>query len=80
MASLHPRNVFLHLTERLIINFVVLEVVLLLDGEDFLVREEDVFMSVLGVPMEETLCFARRIVFKGGVRICPFEWQCALTV
>jgi hypothetical protein len=30
---------------------------LLLDGEDFLVRKEDVFVPVLGMPLEETLCF-----------------------
>jgi len=34
----------------------VLVVVLLLDGEDFLVREEDVFTPVLGMPLEETFC------------------------
>jgi hypothetical protein len=56
MASLHPRNVFFHLTGRLSINLVVLEVVLLLDGEDFLGREEDVFVPVLGMPLQETLC------------------------
>ena len=38
------------------INLVVLVVVLLLDGEKFLIREEDVSMSVLGVPLEETFC------------------------
>ena len=37
------------------INLVVLVVVLLLDGEKFLVHEEDVFMAVLSVPLEETL-------------------------
>jgi hypothetical protein len=31
-------------------------VVLLLDGEDFLILEEDVFVPVLGLPLEETLC------------------------
>jgi len=56
MASLHPRNVFLHLTGHLNINILVLVVVLLLDGEDFLIREDDVFVPVLGVPLEETLC------------------------
>jgi len=56
MASLHPWNVFLQLMGRLSINLVVLVVVLLLDGEDFLVREEDVFVPILGVPMEEMLC------------------------
>jgi hypothetical protein len=38
------------------INLVVLVVVLLLDGEDFLVHEEGVFVPVLGVSPEETLC------------------------
>ena len=56
MASLHPWNLLLRLTGCLSTNLVVLAVVLLLDGEDFLVREEDVFVSVLGVPLEETLC------------------------
>jgi hypothetical protein len=55
IASLDPRNVFLHLTGHLIIN-LVLVVVLLLDGEDFLIREEDVFVPILGVPLE-MLCY-----------------------
>jgi len=58
MASLHPRNVFLHLMGRLSINLVPM-VVLLLDGEDILVCEEDVFVSVLGMPLEEMLCSCR---------------------
>ena len=56
MASLQPRNIFLHLMEHLSINLVVLVFVLLLDGEDFLICEEDVFVAVFGVPLEETLC------------------------
>jgi len=56
LASLPPSNIFLHLKGRLSINLVVLVVVLLVDGEDFLVYEEDVFMPVLGVPLEEALC------------------------
>ena len=52
MASLHSRN---NLKGRLSIN-LVLVVVLLLDGEDFLVCEEDIVVPVLGVPLEETLC------------------------
>jgi len=56
MAFLYPRNIFLHLTGCLSINLVVRGVVLRLDGEDFLVREEGVFVPVLGVPLEETLC------------------------
>jgi hypothetical protein len=35
---------------------LVLVVVLLLDVENFLVREEVVFVPVLGVPLEETFC------------------------
>ena len=38
---------------------LVLMVVLLLDGEDILVCEEDVFVPVLGVPLEEMLCSCR---------------------
>ena len=53
MASLHPR---MHLKGRLSINLVVLAVLLLLDGEKFLVRGEDVFVPILSVPLEETLC------------------------
>ena len=55
MASLHPWNVCLHFTGRLNINLVVLVVVLLLNGEDFLVCEEDVFVPILGLPVEEML-------------------------
>jgi hypothetical protein len=45
-----------HLKGLLSINLVVLVVILLLDGEKFLVREEDVFVLVLSLPLEETLC------------------------
>ena len=55
MTSLHPWNLLLHLMGCLSIIPVILAVVLLI-GEDFLVCEEDVFMPVLGVPLEETLC------------------------
>jgi len=56
MASLHPWKVSFHLTGCLNINLVVLVFVLLLDGEDFPVCEEDVFVPVLSVPLEATLC------------------------
>jgi hypothetical protein len=46
----------MHLKRRLSINLVVLVVVLLVDGGKFLVREENVFVPVLSVPLEETLC------------------------
>jgi hypothetical protein len=49
-------NLRMHLKGHLSTNLVVLVAILLLDGENFLVREEDVFVPVLGVPMEETLC------------------------
>jgi len=49
MAFLHPRNVFLHLTGPLSTNLIGLVVVLLLDCEDFLVREEVIFVPVLAV-------------------------------
>jgi hypothetical protein len=52
MASLHPQNAP---QGTLSINLVVLVVMLLLDGEKFLVREEDVFVPVLSVSLEETL-------------------------
>jgi len=55
MVSVHPQKVFLHLMGLLIIKLVVLVVVLLLDVEDFLIHEEDVFVSVLDVPLEENL-------------------------
>jgi hypothetical protein len=38
------------------INLVVLVVILLIDGENILIREEDIFVPVLSVPLEETLC------------------------
>jgi hypothetical protein len=56
MASLQPQNVFLHLTGCLNINLIVLVVALLLDGEGILIREQDVFVRVLGMTLEETLC------------------------
>jgi hypothetical protein len=46
----------MHLKGRLSINRVVLVVILLLDGENFLIREEDIFVPILSVPLEETLC------------------------
>ena len=46
----------IHLKEPLSINLVVLVVILLLDDEHFLTPEEDVFVSVLSMPLEEKLC------------------------
>jgi hypothetical protein len=46
----------MHLKGRLSINLVVLVVILHLDSKKFLIREEDVFVPVLSVPLEEMLC------------------------
>jgi hypothetical protein len=46
----------MHLKGRSGINLVVLVVILHLNGENVLVREEGVFVPVLDVPLEETLC------------------------
>jgi hypothetical protein len=46
----------MHLKGLLIVNLVVLIVILLIDGENFLICEEDVFVPILGVPLEETFC------------------------
>jgi hypothetical protein len=46
------------------INIVVLVVLLLVDGENVLVCEEDVFMPILGMPLEETLCSCLYDVLK----------------
>jgi hypothetical protein len=68
----------MYLKGHLNINLVVLVVILLLDGEKFLVREEDVFVPVLGVPLEETLCSCPSDPLQSRVRRCPFERGCAL--
>jgi hypothetical protein len=46
----------MYLKVRWSINIVVLVFILLLNGEKFLVREENVFVPVLSVPLEEMLC------------------------
>jgi hypothetical protein len=52
MASLQPQNAPQGTFEH---NLVVLVVILLLDGDNFLVHEEDVLVPILGVPLEGTL-------------------------
>jgi hypothetical protein len=68
-----PCTLRTHLKGLLSLNLVVLLAILLLDGENFLVREEDVFVPVLGVPLEETFCSCPSDFFQTGVRRCPFE-------
>jgi hypothetical protein len=48
------------------INLVVLAVVLLLKGEDFLVREEDVSVPVLGLTLEEPICSCPSDLLQSG--------------
>jgi hypothetical protein len=73
MTSLHPWNFLIPLTGCLSINIVVLAVALLLDGEDFLVCEEDVFVSVLGVPLEEMLCYCLSDLLQSGSKEVSFR-------
>jgi len=54
MASLHPQNAPQGTFEH---KSCCSGCILLLEGEKFLVREEEVFVPVLSVPLEETLCF-----------------------
>jgi hypothetical protein len=72
-----PCTLRMHLKGLLSTNLVVLGI-LLLDGENFLVCEEDVFMPILSVLLEETFVLVCRISFKAGVRRCPFERRCAV--
>ena len=66
MASLRPWKLLLLLTGCLTTNLVLLAVVLLFDSEDFLVREEGVFVPVLGVPLEEPLCSCLSDLLQSG--------------
>jgi hypothetical protein len=56
VASLHPWNLLLCLMGCLSMSLIVLVILLILNGEDFLVHEEDVFVPILSVPLEEPLC------------------------
>jgi hypothetical protein len=40
------------------INLVVLVVVVVLNGEDLPIHEEDVFVPILGMPLKEPLCLS----------------------
>jgi len=53
-----------HLKGHLSIN-LVLVIILLLDGENFIVHEEDVFMPILGMLLEETLYSCRYVQLSG---------------
>ena len=77
-ASLHPRNVFLHLTGRLITNLLVLVVVLLLDGRSHPWRGCFCACSFLACYWRRCYALVHQIIFKEWVRMCPFEQQCTL--
>ena len=68
----------MHLKILLSINHVILVVILLFDGEDFLVPEEDDFVLVLGVPLEETFCSCLSDFLQSRSKECPFKRRCAL--
>ena len=78
MASLHPWNIFLHLTGCLRLNLVVLVFVLLLDGEDFLVCEEMFLWPFSTCHWRRCSALVHWIAFKAGVRMCPFEGRWTL--
>jgi hypothetical protein len=59
----------MHRKGRVSVNLVVQFVILLLDGEDFLIREGDVFMPVLGVPLEEMLCSCPSDHLQSGSKV-----------
>jgi hypothetical protein len=58
----------MHLKGRLSINLVALVVILLLDGEKILLREEDILVPVLSVPLEETLCSCPSDLLQSGCK------------
>ena len=68
----------MHLKGRLSINLVVLVVILLLGGEHFLPREEDVFLPFSACHWRRRFVLVRWISFSAGIRRCPFERRCAL--
>ena len=66
-----------HLKGLLTINLVVLVVILLLRGENFLIRE-DIFVSFSAYNRRRRSVLVRRISIKAGVRRCPFERKWAV--
>jgi len=66
----------MHLKGSMSINLVVLVVILLLNGEKFLVREEDISVPVPACHWRRRSAPVRRISFKAGVRRYPFERRC----
>jgi len=62
----------MHLKGCLSINLVSLVIILLLDDENFFIHEEDVFMPVLCVPLEERLCSCMSDFFQSRSKDVTF--------
>jgi len=77
MASCTLRT---HLKGLLSVNLVFVVVILLLDGETFLVREEEFSCPFSTCRWRRRFALVRRISFQAGLRRCPFEQRCALCV
>jgi hypothetical protein len=60
------------------INLAALVVILLLDGEDLLVHEEDVFVPVLGLPLEEIFCSCPSDFLQKRSKEVSLERRCAV--
>jgi hypothetical protein len=43
-------------------------IVLLLDGEDFLAREKDVFVPIVGMALEDMLCSCLSDLLQSGTK------------
>jgi hypothetical protein len=67
-----PCTLRTHLKGHLNKNLVVLVVILLLSGEDFLIREDN-FVPILGYNRRIRSALVRRIFIRAVVRGCPFE-------
>jgi hypothetical protein len=68
----------MQLKGHLSINLYVLLVILLLDGENYLVREEKFLCPLSACHWGRCFALVHCISFKAGVRRCPFEGRCAL--
>jgi len=71
MAFLQTRNVFLHPKGHLSKNLIVLVVVLILDGEDFIVRDEMFSCPSSVCHWRRQFALVHRITFKAGIKMCP---------
>jgi hypothetical protein len=73
MTSLHPQT---HLKGQWSINLVVLLVILFLDGEDFLVHDEGVFMPLKGMLCSCPSYFLQTRSKKVSEQRCTLMYDC----